>query len=145
MTGKDTRKYAIYSRKSKFTGKGESIDNQITRCKEYLKFHYDIDDEDSIIIFEDEGYSGKNTNRPQFQIMLDACKRKEIKVIICYQLDRISRSVKDFSILSDQLAEWGISFVSVKESFDTSTPMGKAMMMITSVFAQMERENLPND
>ena len=49
MTGKDTRKYAIYSRKSKFTGKGESIDNQITRCKEYLKFHYDIDDEDSII------------------------------------------------------------------------------------------------
>ena len=59
MTGKDTRKYAIYSRKSKFTGKGESIDNQITRCKEYLKFHYDIDDEDSIIIFEDEGYSGK--------------------------------------------------------------------------------------
>lgn len=141
-TGKDTRKYAIYSRKSKFTGKGESIDNQITRCKEYLKFHYDVENEDSIIVFEDEGYSGKNTNRPQFQIMLDACKRKEIKVIICYQLDRISRSVKDFSILSDQLTEWGISFVSVKESFDTSTPMGKAMMMITSVFAQMERENL---
>ena len=49
----DKRKFAIYSRKSKFTGKGESIDNQITRCKEYLKFHYDIDDEDSIIIFED--------------------------------------------------------------------------------------------
>lgn len=136
------RKYAIYSRKSKFTGKGESIDNQVTRCREYLKLHFGVDDEESLLIFEDEGYSGKNTRRPQFQLLIEACKRKEIKLIICYQLDRISRSVKDFSILSDQLEAWGVGFVSVKESFDTATPMGKAMMMITSVFAQMERENL---
>lgn len=142
MVISDTRKYAIYSRKSKFTGKGESIDNQISKCKEYLRFHFNIKGEDSILIFEDEGFSGKNTNRPQFQLMMDACKKQEIKVIICYQLDRISRSVKDFSILIDELIDLNISFVSVKESFDTSTPMGKAMMMITSVFAQMERENL---
>ena len=50
MESKDTKKYAIYSRKSKFTGKGESIENQITKCKEYLKFHYDEDNEDSIIM-----------------------------------------------------------------------------------------------
>ena len=70
MKGQDNRKYAIYSRKSKFTGKGESIVSQIDMCRTYLKLHFpEINDED-ILVYEDEGYSGGNTNRPQFQKML---------------------------------------------------------------------------
>ena len=64
------RKVAIYSRKSKFTGKGESIGNQIELCKDYLQLHFPEITDDDIVIFEDEGYSGKNLIRPQFQNML---------------------------------------------------------------------------
>ena len=67
-------KIAIYSRKSKFTGKGESINNQIETCIEYVKREPAYKDlnisDDDFLIYEDEGYSGKNINRPQFQRMI---------------------------------------------------------------------------
>ena len=138
----DNRKVAIYSRKSKFTGKGESIENQIELCKTYIKSrNADIKDED-ILIFEDEGYSGKNMNRPQFQLMMKATKEKKLSGIVCYRLDRISRNVGDFSILIDELNNYNMTFESINEKFDTSTPMGKAMMYICSIFAQLERETI---
>jgi len=136
------RKIAIYSRKSKFTGKGESIENQIELCKTYIKNkNPDIKDED-ILVYEDEGYSGKNTNRPQFQLMMKAAKDKKLSGIVCYRLDRISRNVGDFSILIDELNDYNMTFDSINEKFDTSTPMGKAMMYICSIFAQLERETI---
>ncbi len=136
------RKIAIYSRKSKFTGKGESIENQIELCKTYIKNkNPDIKDED-ILVYEDEGYSGKNTNRPQFQLMMKAAKEKKLSGIVCYRLDRISRNVGDFSILIDELNDYNMTFDSINEKFDTSTPMGKAMMYICSIFAQLERETI---
>ena len=58
---------AIYSRKSKFTGVGESIDNQIEMCKEYAKAHLSDKNITDFIVYEDEGFSGGTTNRPQFQ------------------------------------------------------------------------------
>ncbi len=138
----DERKIAIYSRKSKFTGKGESIENQIELCKTYIKNkNPNIKDED-ILVYEDEGYSGKNTNRPQFQLMMKAAKEKKLCGIVCYRLDRISRNVADFAQLINELNEYDISFESVNEKFDTSTHMGKAMMYICSIFAQLERETI---
>ena len=138
----DNRKIAIYSRKSKFTGKGERIENQIELCKTYIKNrNSDIKDED-ILVFEDEGYSGKNMNRPQFQLMMKAAKEKKLSGIVCYRLDRISRNVGDFSILIDELNNYNMTFESINEKFDTSTPMGKAMMYICSIFAQLERETI---
>lgn len=131
-------KAAIYTRKSKYTGKGASIENQITACKEYLK-RLDIDD---FIIYEDEGFSGKSTNRPKFKEMMNDAKVKKFDILICYKLDRISRNVTDFSTLIDRLEKMKISFISVSESFDTTTPMGRAMMYISSVFAQLERETI---
>lgn len=133
-------KIAIYSRKSKFTGKGESINNQIELCKEYASKHFDNVDE--FIIYEDEGFSGGNVDRPQFQKMLADAKLKKFSVLICYRLDRISRNVSDFSGTIEKLSKNNISFISIKEQFDTSTPMGRAMMYITSVFAQLERETI---
>lgn len=138
----DNGKIAIYSRKSKFTGKGESIDNQIELCKTYIKNKFPDIDDDDIVVFEDEGYSGKNTKRPQFQQMLKAVKERKITRVVCYRLDRISRNVGDFSLLIDELNEYDIAFDSINEKFDTSNPMGKAMMYICSIFAQLERETI---
>lgn len=134
-------KAAIYSRKSKFTGKGDSIENQIQLCKDYGKSHFNLQDED-LIIYEDEGFSGGNIDRPQFQLMLKDIKAKKLDMLICYRLDRISRNVADFSSTLELLQQYNVSFVSIRESFDTSTPMGKAMVYIASVFAQLERETI---
>lgn len=132
---------AIYSRKSVFTGKGESIDNQIELCKEYCSRNY-IDEKIEFTIYEDEGFSGGNTNRPQFQQLLKDAKANKFNALICYRLDRISRNVADFSATLELLQSNNIDFISIKEQFDTSTPMGRAMVYISSVFAQLERETI---
>lgn len=132
---------AIYSRKSKFTGKGESIENQIELCKEYIYTHYK-DNKYNILVYEDEGFSGGNLNRPDFKKMMNDAIEKKFKAIIVYRLDRISRNISDFSNLIEQLSRLNISFVSIKEQFDTETPMGRAMMYIASVFSQLERETI---
>ena len=97
MKGQDNRKYAIYSRKSKFTGKGESIENQIELCRQHIKLHHDNVTEEDILIFEDEGFSGGNVNRPQFQAMMKQIRANQIQAVVCYRLDRISRNVGDFA------------------------------------------------
>lgn len=134
------KKAAIYSRKSIFTGKGESIENQIEMCKDYYLRHYG--DNVEFIIYEDEGFSGGNTKRPKFQEMLSDIKLKKFDTLICYRLDRISRNVADFSSTLELLQDNNIDFISIKEQFDTSTPMGRAMVYISSVFAQLERETI---
>ncbi|ELC8419221.1 recombinase family protein [Clostridium perfringens] len=131
---------AIYSRKSRFTGKGDSIENQIEMCKEHiLKF---ISKDVEFLIYEDEGFSGGNTNRPAFQRLINDIKYGNIDLLICYRLDRISRNVADFSSVLDVLQEYKVDFISIKEQFDTSSPMGRAMIYIASVFAQLERETI---
>jgi site-specific DNA recombinase len=130
---------AIYSRKSKFTGKGESTQNQIQLCEQYAKDHFNVN---GIMIYEDEGFSGVNSHRPEFQKMLKDAKEKRFNILISYRLDRISRNISDFSNLIELLQNKNIGFVSIREQFDTSTPMGRAMMYIASVFAQLERETI---
>ncbi len=134
--------FAIYSRKSKFTGKGESIENQIELCRQYIENKYPQASSDTIFIYEDEGFSGKNTSRPQFKKMLQDAKKKKFTTLVCYRLDRISRNVGDFATLIEDLNKLKIDFVSIREAFDTSTSMGRAMMYIASVFAQLERETI---
>jgi len=133
---------AIYSRKSKYTGKGESIENQIEMCREYSLTKINNTADMDFFIYEDEGFSAKSLDRPQFRKMMADCKEKAFDYIVCYRLDRISRSVSDFSQLIEKLNKMGVSFICIKEQFDTSTPMGRAMMYIASVFAQLERETL---
>lgn len=134
--------YAIYSRKSKFTGKGESIENQIELCKEYIARVYGEEYEKKIVVYEDEGYSGKNTARPAFKKMMKDAQQRSFKSIVVYRLDRISRNISDFSSLIEDLSRLDIDFVSIREQFDTSSPMGRAMMYISSVFSQLERETI---
>ena len=108
MKGQDNRKYAIYSRKSKFTGKGESIENQIELCRQHIKLHHENVTEEDILIFEDEGFSGGNVNRPQFQAMMKQIRANQIQAVVCYRLDRISRNVGDFAKLKDEFDYYNV-------------------------------------
>ena len=138
---KEKIKIAIYSRKSKFAVKGDSIGNQIELINEYIDTNYPSQKYDvERIVYEDEGFSGGNLRRPQFQKFLNDERQSPYNMIICYRLDRISRNLADFTSLMNELTELDTSFVSIKEQFDTKTPMGRAMMYIASVFAQLERE-----
>jgi len=134
--------FYIYGRKSIYTGKGESIENQIDMCKKYIFEKFADVSSENIHIYEDEGFSAKDTNRPNFKRMMRDIKINRPNFLLCYRLDRISRCVSDFSLLVEELNRINVAFVCIKEEFDTSKPMGKAMMYIASVFAQLERETI---
>ena len=140
--GRNEERIAIYSRKSKFTGKGESIGNQVELCKEYVRNMFGEEYVDRCVVFEDEGFSGGNLQRPDFKRMMEEVRKHKFKAIVVYRLDRISRNISDFTGLIDELTKLDVSFVSIKEQFDTGTPMGRAMMFIISVFSQLERETI---
>jgi DNA invertase Pin-like site-specific DNA recombinase len=93
-------------------------------------------------VYEDEGFSGGNLERPQFRMMMRDAQKKNFAAIVVYRLDRISRNIGDFAKLIEELNTLKIAFVSIKEQFDTSSPMGRAMMYISSVFSQLERETI---
>lgn len=132
----------IYSRKSKWTGRGESVENQISMCRDYIKYNIPESENAEIIEYEDEGYSGKNTNRPQFQKMMGEIKKGKCNYLVCYKLDRLGRNIADLANLVETLNKLNVSFISIKERFDTSTPIGKAMLYFAGVLAQMEREQI---
>ena len=131
---------AIYTRKSKATDKGESIQTQIKMCEEYIQRLFPEEETKIIYYDEGEGKSGGDSQRVKFRKLMSDAKKHVYNVLMCYRLDRIARSVADFSDLIEELSASKISFISVKEQFDTTTPMGRAMMYIASVFAQLERE-----
>ena len=126
---------AIYARQSVDKMDSISIESQIEFCKyETHGAPYRV--------YKDRGYSGKNTDRPEFQQMLAAIRNGEIKRVICYKLDRCSRSILDFANLMEEFQKYNVEFVSCTEKFDTSSPMGRAMLSICIVFAQLERETI---
>lgn len=126
---------AIYGRQSVEREDSISIESQIEYCQYETRGG-------TYKVFEDKGYSGKNIERPAFQQMLSAIRRGEVKRVICYKLDRISRSILDFSTMMAEFQTYGVEFVSCTEKFDTASPMGRAMLNICIVFAQLERETI---
>lgn len=125
---------AIYGRQSIEKKDSVSIETQIEKCKIFCNEDYRI--------YTDAGYSGKNINRPQFTKLLEDIKSGLIKRVIAYRLDRISRSIADFSQLLIMFEKYNVKFVSATENFDTDTPMGRAMINIVMTFAQLERETI---
>lgn len=123
---------AIYARQSVEKADSLSIPGQIELCRRETS--------GEVRVYQDRGYSGKNTNRPAFQKLMADVERGRVRKIVVYRLDRFSRSIADFGRLWEVLKRHGVEFVSVNETFDTSTPMGRAMLNIIMVFAQLERE-----
>ena len=118
---------AIYARQSVDKADSLSIQGQIELCLKQASEDHKV--------YQDKGYSGKNTNRPAFQRMMEDVEKGLIQKIIVYRLDRFSRSISDFGKLWDTLKKHNVEFVSINETFDTSTPMGRAMLSIIMVFA----------
>lgn len=128
---------AIYSRQSIDKQDSISVETQINMCKSS-----ECRSDDNVRSFIDKGFSGKNTNRPQFKLMMDEIKSGKIQKVVVYRLDRLSRSLVDFASMWQILDAYNVEFVSVSEKFDTTTPMGRAMIYIIMVFAQLERETI---
>lgn len=126
---------AIYTRQSVDRVDSISVESQVEFCRR------EVIGED-IKVYTDKGYSGKNTDRPAFQEMMADITAGKIRRVIVYRLDRISRSVLDFASVIDMFQKYGVDFVSTMEKFDTGTPIGKAMLMIVMIFAQLERETI---
>ena len=126
---------AIYARQSVDKKDSISIESQIEFCKYELKGG-------NCKEYKDKGYSGKNTERPQFQQLMRDIESGLVRKVVVYKLDRISRSILDFAKMMDFFQEYEVEFVSSTEKFDTSTPMGRAMLNICIVFAQLERETI---
>ena len=114
----------------------DSIPMQRNDLVSYARLMLNTDD---YAIFEDAGYSGKNTDRPNFQKMMSQIRSGAFTHLLVWKIDRISRNLLDFSSMYKELKELGVVFVSKNEQFDTSTAMGEAMLKIILVFAELER------
>lgn len=94
-------------------------------------------------VYTDGGFSGGNTNRPALQMMLHDLRSSIAQAVVVYKLDRLSRSQKDtLTLIEDEFLANHVDFISVNENFDTSTPFGRAMIGILSVFAQLEKDQI---
>lgn len=127
---------AIYVRQSIDKKDSISIESQIDKCTALAH------DEHKIKIYKDKGFSGKDLNRPSFKLLLSDIENGLVSRVIVYKLDRLSRSTLDFSILMQKFKEYKVDFTSISETFDTSTPIGQAMLQIVMVFAELERTNI---
>ena len=95
----EERPLAIYSRKSRFTGRGESIENQVEMCRRYLASRFGEAAAARALVYEDEGFSGGTLERPRFKCMMSEAGRHPFRAIAVYRLDRISRNIGDFARL----------------------------------------------
>lgn len=137
----DNRKVGLYIRVSTDAQfeEGYSVDAQ----KEKLEMYCKLKNFDNYEFYIDGGWSGSNIDRPEIKRLIDDIMFNKVKAVIVYKLDRLSRSQKDtIFLLEDVFIPYDCSFISLNENFDTSTPYGKAMIGILSVFAQLERENI---
>ena len=93
--------------------------------------------------YVDAGYSGSNLKRPALQQLQNDIENKKINAVIVYRLDRLSRSQRDtLYLIEDKFLPNHVEFISISETIDTSTPFGRAMIGVMSVFAQLERETI---
>jgi site-specific DNA recombinase len=116
---------------------GISLDAQEEKIKTYATLH----DLDLIEIIRDEGYSGKNLNRPGLQRLLGLIEGSEPEAVIVYKLDRLTRRTRDLlHLIEDVFSEGNTRFLSITEQIDTATAMGKFFLTVMGALAQMERE-----
>lgn len=134
-------KVALYVRVSTTSQleEGYSIDEQKAKLESYC----DIKDWHVYKVYTDGGFSGSTTERPALEQLVQDAQSKLFDTVLVYKLDRLSRSQKDtLYLIEDIFLKNDIEFVSLLENFDTSTPFGRAVIGLLSVFAQLEREQI---
>lgn len=127
--------YCRVSTEEQSTDDHYSLDNQEKKGKDYAKLK-----NWRIVRTRKDVASGKDTNRSGFQELVQAVKAREIDLVLVYRLDRLSRNVRDIYDMLDLMREHDVAFVSITEGFDTTTAMGRAMLGVAAVFAQLTRE-----
>lgn len=134
----DAKKAAIYIRVSThWQIDKDSLKVQRRELTAYVEMVLGISD---YVIFEDPGYSAKNTDRPDYQAMMERVRTGEFTHLVVWKIDRISRNLLDFASMYEELKKLGVTFVSKNEQFDTSNAIGEAMLKIILVFAELERQ-----
>ena len=131
----DGRKVAIYARQSQEKEGSISCETQIDICSNQLT---EIEKK-NVAWYKDEGYTGSNTNRPDFKRLMSDVLNDKINKVIVYKLDRIGRNLRDFVDILDEFKEHGVTFISAEEAFETNTPFGKMIVQMLMVFAEFER------
>ena len=134
---------AIYTRKSSEEGLEQefnSLDAQREACEAYIKNQKHEGWEALPDTYDDGGYSGGTLERPALDNLLAHIKQKKIDVVVVYKIDRLTRSLFDFSKIVDIFETGGVSFVSVTQQFNTTTSMGRLTLNVLLSFAQFECE-----
>lgn len=117
---------------------GDSLEEQESELKKFCDYrNFKIHK-----VFIERGKSGGNTNRPEYKKLVKDIEAGKINAVVVKKLDRLSRSLLDFEQLMTKLQDNEVEFISLRENFDTTTAMGKAMLRVALVFAQLEREQI---
>ena len=134
---------AIYTRKSTEEGLEQdfnSLDAQREACEAYIRSQMH---EGWVLVekhYDDGGYSGGTMERPAFKELLSDIENDEVDIVVVYKVDRLTRSLMDFSKIIDVFDKHNASFVSITQHFNTTTSMGRLTLNILLSFAQFERE-----
>ncbi len=137
------KRCAVYTRKSTEEGLEQdfnTLDAQREACLSYIASQkaegwVALPEE-----YDDGGYSGGNIERPALQRLLTDIKSGKINTVVVYKIDRLTRSLMDFSKLVEVFDQYGVTFVSITQSFNTTTSMGRLTLNVLLSFAQFERE-----
>jgi DNA invertase Pin-like site-specific DNA recombinase len=137
------KRCAIYTRKSTDEGLDQvfnTLDAQREACEAYVKSQAGEGWQGLAQRYDDGGFSGGNMNRPAIQQLLADVDAGRVDVIVVYKVDRLTRSLMDFSSIVQRLDARGVSFVSVTQAFNTTSSMGRLTLNMLLTFAQFERE-----
>ena len=127
------KKVGIYARVS---SNDQRIDTQLLPLREYCqRMNYEIMGE-----YSDNGFSGKDDRRPQFERLLADMRANKLECIVCHKLDRIGRSLKHLLNLFDEFKNREVEFISLTQNINTTTPEGKMFWQMLGVFAEYERQ-----
>jgi site-specific DNA recombinase len=141
-SGKSVR-CAIYTRVSTEQGLDQdfnSLDAQYEAASAYIKSQAHAGWTQIRSRYDDGGYSGGSTDRPDLQKLMEDIRARKIDVIVVYKVDRLTRSLADFAKLVELFDAHRVSFVSVTQQFNTTTSMGRLTLNVLLSFAQFERE-----
>ena len=133
----------IYTRKSSEEGLEQnfnSLDAQREACEAYIKSQRHEGWVLNNTSYNDGGFSGGNMKRPALVRLMDDIQAGLVDIIVVYKVDRLSRSLADFSKMVESFDQYGVSFVSITQQFNTSTSMGRLTLNVLLSFAQFERE-----
>ena len=142
VMGEDTRKVAIYTRKSVITNKGDSIGVQMKQSADYAMSQLKLPEDYEFEQYSDKGLSGYYADRPDFQRMLHDIDAGKIRAVACYKLDRISRKTSDLMRLLEYLEKNDVILLVCSNNINTQISTSKIIIQVLAIIAEFERDIL---